>query len=114
VNTSLAEPTLTVAQFSSLYVEKADFLKLDNLTVAYNFDMNEGSFIQAAQLSANVQNAFVITSYTGIDPEPSLVDGGNIVASGPVTGGNVLAPGIDRRTNYFTARTITLGLNINF
>jgi iron complex outermembrane receptor protein len=56
----------------------------------------------------------VITSYTGIDPEPSLVDGGNIVASGPVTGGNVLAPGIDRRTNYFTARTITLGLNINF
>tara|TARA_E500000178_G_C17021423_1_gene755819 strand:+ start:2 stop:3025 length:3024 start_codon:yes stop_codon:yes gene_type:complete len=114
VNTSLAEPTLTVAQFSSLYVEKADFLKLDNLTVAYNFDMNEGSFIQAAQLSANIQNAFVITNYTGIDPEPALVDGGNIVASGPVSGGNVLAPGIDRRTNYFTARTITLGLNINF
>ena len=103
VNTSLALPDLTVAQFSSLYVEKADFLKLDNLTVAYNFDLSENSVINGAQISANVQNAFVLTNYTGIDPEPSLVDGGN-----------VLAPGIDRRTNYFTARTVTIGLNINF
>jgi iron complex outermembrane receptor protein len=114
VNTELALPELTVAQFSSLYVEKADFLKLDNLTVAYNFDLSENSVINGAQISANVQNAFVLTNYTGIDPEPALVDGGNLVASGPVTGGNVLAPGIDRRTNYFTARTVTIGLNINF
>ena len=33
----------------------------------------------------------MITNYTGIDPEPSLVDGGNLVASGNVSGGNVLA-----------------------
>ena len=52
----------------------------------------------------------MITNYTGIDPEPNLVDGGNVDSSG----GNVLAPGIDRRTNYFTARTVTIGLNINF
>ena len=103
VNTELALPELTVAQFSSLYVEKADFFKLDNLTVAYNFNLSESSIIERAQISANVQNAFVITNYTGIDPEPALVDGGN-----------VLAPGIDRRNNYFTARTVTIGLNINF
>lgn len=115
VNTSLAEPSLTVAQFSSLYVEKADFFKLDNLTVAYSFDINEGSFIQAAQLSANVQNAFVITNYTGIDPEPSLVDQGSYNGGDYNPGqGDVLAPGVDRRINYFTARTVTLGLNINF
>ena len=60
VNTDLALPELTVAQFSSLYVEKADFFKLDNLTVAYNFDIAQGSLINSAQLSANVQNAFVI------------------------------------------------------
>ena len=110
VNTELALPELTVAQFSSLYVEKADFFKLDNLTVAYNFTLGEGSIIDGAQISANVQNAFVITNYTGIDPEPSLVDGGSSTTSG----GNVLAPGIDRRSNYFTARTVTIGLNINF
>ena len=103
VNTELALPELTVAQFSSLYVEKADFFKLDNLTVAYNFNLSESSIIERAQISANVQNAFVITNYTGIDPEPALVDGGN-----------VLAQGIDRRNNYFTARTVTIGLNINF
>jgi TonB-linked SusC/RagA family outer membrane protein len=115
VNTSLAEPNLTVAQFSSLYVEKADFFKLDNLTVAYNFDLNEGSFIQGAQLSANVQNAFVITNYTGIDPEPSLIDQGSYDGGDYNPGqGDVLAPGVDRRINYFTARTVTLGLNINF
>jgi TonB-linked SusC/RagA family outer membrane protein len=112
VNTDLALPELTVAQFSSLYVEKADFFKLDNLTVAYNFDIAQGSLINSAQLSANVQNAFVITNYTGIDPEPALVDGGtNVAGFSPV---DVLAPGVDRRTNYFTARTITVGLNINF
>ena len=110
VNTELALPELTVAQFSSLYVEKADFFKLDNLTVAYNFTLGEGSIIDGAQISANVQNAFVITNYTGIDPEPSLIDGGSSTTSG----GNVLAPGIDRRSNYFTARTVTIGLNINF
>jgi len=112
VNTDLALPELTVAQFSSLYVEKADFFKLDNLTVAYNFDIAQGSLINSAQLSANVQNAFVITNYTGIDRKPALVEGATTVAGFcPV---DVLAPGVDRRTNYFTARTITVGLNINF
>jgi len=113
VNTELALPELTVAQFSSLYVEKADFFKLDNLTVAYNFNLSESSIIERAQISANVQNAFVITNYTGIDPEPALVDGG-FNGAGFSPAGNVLAPGIDRRDNYFTARTVTIGLNINF
>lgn len=115
VNTSLAIPELTAAQFSSLYVEKADFFKLDNLTVAYNFNIAEGSFITGAQLSANVQNAFVITNYTGTDPEPALVDPGSYSGGNFVPGqGDVLAPGIDRRINYFSSRTVTLGLNINF
>ena len=98
-----------------MYVEKADFFKLDNLTVAYNFNIAEGSFITGAQLSANVQNAFVITNYTGTDPEPALVDPGSYSGGNFVPGqGDVLAPGIDRRINYFSSRTVTLGLNINF
>ncbi len=103
INTKLAIPELTTATFSSLYVEKADFVKLDNLTVSYIFDLPEDSILTSASLSANVQNAFVISDYTGPDPEPSLTDGGN-----------VLAPGIDRRNSYFTSRTFTLGVNINF
>ena len=103
INTKLAIPELTTATFSSLYVEKADFVKLDNLTVSYTFDLPEDSFLTSASVSANVQNAFVLSNYTGSDPEPSLTDGGN-----------VLAPGIDRRNSYFTSRTFTLGLNVDF
>ena len=102
INTELANPEITNAQFSSLYVEKADFFKLDNLTVARNLNLNS-SLIDKATLSLNVQNAFVLTKYTGSDPEPSLSDNGN-----------VLAPGMDRRNNFYSARTFTVGLNINF
>ena len=104
VNTELARDDIRTAQFSSYYVEKAGFFKLDNLSVGYNFDINN-SYLKNVRLSLSGQNLFTITNYTGADPEPSLQDFG---------GGEVLAPGIDRRNNYFAARTITLGLNINF
>jgi iron complex outermembrane receptor protein len=44
--------------FSDIYVENASFVKLDNLGVTYNL-----------RVSANCQNVFVITKYSGIDPE---------------------------------------------
>ena len=114
VNTDLAVDGLTTARFSSLYVEKADFFKLDNLTVGRSFSINKGGF-NDLQVSLILRNPIVITSYTGTDPEPSLVD------SGPADNGSrdpnyadVLAPGIDRRNNYFASRSITLGVNLNF
>ncbi len=114
VNTKYADDDLKAAAFSSLYVEKADYIKLANLTVAYDLDLPI-SGISSSQVSLNVRNAFVITDYTGADPTPSIVDGGEAITAGTVIGGgNVLAPGIDRRSNYFDSRTITVGLNINF
>lgn len=115
VKTDLQEPDLQVAQFSSLYVEKADFLRLDNITVGYNFDTSNSSTFSNIRVYGNVQNAFTITGYQGIDPDPSLNDFG-AVANGDVlpTTGDVLSPGIDRRNNYFTARTITFGINLGF
>ena len=113
VNTSLANNDLTQPQFSSLYVEKADFLKLDNLTVSRKIDTNLAG-IDALTLSLSGQNLFVITDYTGTDPEPSLVDTGASDNGGGGGGSDVLAPGIDRRNNYFFSRTFTLGVNIKF
>ena len=104
INTDLARSDIRTAQFSSYYVEKADFFRLDNLSVGYNFDINN-NYIKNVRLSLSGQNLFTITNYTGTDPEPALID---------INDGNVLAPGIDRRNNYFTARTFTLGLNVNF
>lgn len=114
VNTSLAVPNLTTARFSSLYVEKADFFKLDNLTISRNLGSNK--YLKNFNVSLTGQNLFVITKYTGADPEPSLIDYGNSDNGGVVdyTKPNVLAPGIDRRSNYFSSRTVTLGVNFNF
>ncbi|MDP5229730.1 MAG: SusC/RagA family TonB-linked outer membrane protein [Cellulophaga sp.] len=114
VNTELARDDIRTAQFSSYYVEKADFLRLDNLSVGYKFDINN-DYIKNIRLSLAGQNLFTITNYTGADPEPALQDFGS-VDNGGARGltPNLLAPGIDRRYNYFLATTFTLGLNINF
>ena len=109
VNTELAQDGLTTARFSSLYVEKADFFKLDNLTVTRNFDMSGSDSFDSIQISLNAQNPIVLTSYTGLDPEPSLID----IGEGG-SGSDVLAPGIDRRNSYFASRSFTLGVNIKF
>jgi len=115
INTDEAIDDLTVAAFSSLYVEKADFFKLDNITLGYNFDVSNVSWLSNFRAYANVQNAFVITGYTGLDPEPALQDFGTVDNGGrPEINPNVLAPGIDRRNNYFTARTFTLGVRASF
>lgn len=116
VNTDLRVPGLTSAQFSDLYVEKADYFKLDNLTIARRFDFGSGSAVRALTVSLTGQNVFVLTNYTGTDPEPALVDYGSADNGGVVDFNNpdVLSPGIDRRYNYFASRTYTLGVNLNF
>lgn len=116
VTTDLAVDGLTTARFSSLYVEKADFFKLDNATVNYSFDTSNWAGIDSLNLSLNGQNLFVISNYSGLDPEPSIQDAGAAGNGGEIDINNpdVLSPGIDRRTNYFASRTFTLGVNLKF
>ena len=103
------------AKFSSLYVEKANFLKLDNLTIGYNLKISSTSAVKNVRLYATGQNLIVFTKYSGIDPEPVLADpgasdNGNFLPETP----DVLSPGIDRRNSYFTSRTYTFGVSIGF
>jgi iron complex outermembrane receptor protein len=114
VITDKAVDGLTVSQFSSLYVEKADFVKLDNVTLGYNVNISDIDFLSSLRLYATVQNAFTLTNYTGIDPEPVFQDFGSTDNGGRSGGADVLSPGIDRRNNYFTARTFTFGVTIEF
>jgi iron complex outermembrane receptor protein len=116
VNTELRVDGLTSSQFSSLYVEKADFFKLDNLTIARQFNFGSDSAFQSLTVSATGQNLFIITNYTGTDPEPSLVDFGSSDNGGDIDFSNPdpLSPGIDRRYNYFASRVLTLGVNLQF
>jgi hypothetical protein len=91
-----------------------DFIKLDNFTVARNFTFNEGSPIESVQVSLIARNPLVITNYTGTDPDPSLVDRGTASNGDIARGADVLSPGIDRRTNYFSSKSFTLGLSVKF
>jgi iron complex outermembrane receptor protein len=52
---------------SDYYVENASFLKMDNLTLGYNF--GRICNVVGINLSAQVQNVFCITKYSGVDPE---------------------------------------------
>ena len=53
---------------SDAYMENASFLRMDNISLGYTFNNLLNSKLQL-RLSAGVNNAFVITSYSGLDPE---------------------------------------------
>ena len=71
--------------------------------------MSGSNSFDSIQVSLNAQNPLVFTSYTGLDPEPALIDIGE---NG--NGADVLSPGLDRRNSYFAARSFTLGINVKF
>ncbi len=69
LHSSYLETGFAVRQFySDHYVENASFLKMDNLTVSYDFGrLCNNAF--GLRLSALLQNVFTITGYSGVDPE---------------------------------------------
>jgi TonB-linked SusC/RagA family outer membrane protein len=86
-------------KYSSYYIEKGSFLRMDNLSLAYN--INPKGFLGFEKLRVYVtgQNLFLITKYTGLDPE--------IEMSG-------LDPGIEGREYYPKSRTVSVGINLSF
>lgn len=53
--------------YSDYFVQNASFLKMDNLTLGYNF--GHLSKDVSLRINATCQNVFTVTKYTGIDPE---------------------------------------------
>lgn len=105
VVTDKSDPNITAApQFSSLYVERGDFLRLDNMTIGYTLPAND--VFKKLRLYFSGQNLFTITDYAGLDPEVRYVD--------TEDGDNALAPGIERRDTFFTTRIFTFGFNMTF
>lgn len=82
----------TAQYMSDHYVENASFLRMDNVTVGYTLN-NLLDQVKSLRVSATVQNAFVITNYSGLDPE--------------------VFGGIDNNV-YPRPRTFILGLSLNF
>lgn len=70
LSASYLKTGFTTRQFwSDYYVENASFLKMDNLTVSYDFGHLANKV--GLQLSLMMQNVFTLTKYTGVDPEIS-------------------------------------------
>lgn len=100
VRTQLENPEFTGnATYSSKYVEDATFLKLDNVTLSYGFNLPSNKYISKLSVFGSAQNLFWITKYKGLDPEVSL-------------GG--LFPGIEPLSYYPRTTTLTIGLNAAF
>ncbi|WP_170154531.1 TonB-dependent receptor [Mangrovibacterium diazotrophicum] len=58
-----------ISQFSSRWIQNAGFLRLDNMSVGYTFDTDRVEFLSKARIYVTGQNLFVITDYSGYDPE---------------------------------------------
>ncbi len=94
------------ASVSTRFLEKGDFIRMQNFTLGYNFDL-EVDAISNLRLYVNGQNLFVITDYTGLDPEVSSNPANYQLLNGLPTAG------IDY-TSYPRPRVFTLGLNATF
>lgn len=102
-------------EFNSYYVEDGDYWKIDNITLGYNIHNTGIKFIKSARVYISSLNTLIITGYSGIDPEVSLVTSGGGSQSGiNINSGAGLSPGIDNRDKYPTMRTFTAGINVTF
>ncbi|MGH7507990.1 MAG: SusC/RagA family TonB-linked outer membrane protein [Gemmatimonadales bacterium] len=69
LHTSVLETQFATQQLQSdYYVEDASFLRLDNLTLGYSFNLRG----QQARVFGTVQNLFTITGYSGVDPSANI------------------------------------------
>jgi iron complex outermembrane receptor protein len=85
---------IAASKQSDYYIKDASFVKLDNITLGYNFKSVLNTDKYSLRLYTGVQNVLIITDYKGIDPE-------------------VFNNGIDG-TIFPRARMFLLGVNANF
>lgn len=84
--------------YVSYYVEKGDYVKLDNITLGYTLPIRNNKIVRAARIYATGLNLLTITGYKGIDPE--------VNRSG-------LTPGNDEANKYPTTSSFTFGINLS-
>ncbi|PWS29541.1 SusC/RagA family TonB-linked outer membrane protein [Pedobacter yonginense] len=83
---------------SDRFLESGSYLRLDNATLGYTIKPKTPS-IKAIRLYLTANNLFVITNYSGLDPEINI-------------GG--LTPGIDNNNYYPKTRTFSFGVSASF
>ena len=88
-------------QFSDLFIQDGDFLRISNITLGYDFSkLLKCKYISQCRIYAQVQNAFTFTKYDGMDPEIGYGNSGWVA-------------GIDYGY-YPRPRTFLCGVNLKF
>ncbi|MCF6406474.1 SusC/RagA family TonB-linked outer membrane protein [Chitinophaga filiformis] len=93
-------------QYSSYYIEKGGYMKLDEVTLGYNVPFKGNKYFHNMRVYFTGGNLATITGYSGNDPD-FIKDTG-------------LNPGIDalnnsdNRTPYMSTRSFMFGLNVGF
>lgn len=88
--------------YSSRWIEDGSFVRLENVTLNYSLGL-KNTFINAANVFISGQNLWLISGYSGVDPE----------VNAEVSRTGIAPLGIDY-LGYPRARTISVGLNVTF
>ena len=88
-------------EFSDLFLQKGDYLRLSNITLGYDFaPLVNQKWLSQCRLYVQAQNLFCLTKYDGMDPEVGY-------------GYNSWVSGMDFGS-YPRPRTFLVGLNVKF
>ena len=98
---SLGEKPVNPTSASSRYLEKGNYMKMANATLSYTLG-NIGKAFKNANIYVTGQNIFILTDFTGFDPEVNV--------SKPLNG--IPSFGMEY-VPYPTARTFTFGINFS-
>lgn len=93
---------------STYYMQNADYFKLQNITIGYDFARQFKTPFQQLRLYVQAQNLCTITKYKGVDPE--IGSNGGIEYNGSGAG---WIRGIDTGL-YPSARTFVVGVTVKF
>lgn len=83
---------------SSYFLEDGDYVKLENITLGYNFKPKTNNYLDNLRVYVSAKNIATITGYTGNNPSIVRVTG--------------LTPGIDGSGAYPQALAFTLGVTM--
>ncbi|TMU55476.1 SusC/RagA family TonB-linked outer membrane protein [Flagellimonas algicola] len=97
------------AEVSTRFLEKGDFVRFQNASLGYNVPLSGTGAIKSLRLSLTGQNLFLITDYSGLDPEVSVSPANN----GLDLLNGLPTAGIDL-TAFPRPRTFTFGVNATF
>ena len=97
------EAISAAAPVSTRFLEAGDFVRLQNMSIGYNVPLSGTGSLNSLRLSVTGQNLWLITNYSGLDPEINVEGDLN----------NLPTAGIDW-TAYPRPTTFTIGINAQF